>query len=179
MKSNTIILISLLSAMALGACANDTDSNSDVSDTPSAKQTLIVSGDCSFTACGVVPSSLSTEARVTCESSADAACNWSASRGDTSVSYSYCADAECPVKPVIECPEGTVFASQSCGRENDNPCAWTTACVPPRATTPCPEITGCDQIPLLAIGVVCSDGSVGGFACVTNGQTCSWERNCD
>jgi hypothetical protein len=178
MKSNSFIIISLLSAMVIGACANDTNPKNEASDTPSTKQTLTVSGDCTFAVCGVVPTSLSTEAKVTCENSTDAVCDWSAS-GSGTASYRFCSDAECPEKPAIECPEGTVFASQSCGSENDAACAWTTTCAPPRDTTPCPETTGCDSLPLMAIGIVCKDGSVGGTVCVTDGQTCHWERNCD
>jgi hypothetical protein len=32
---------------------------------------------------------------------------------------------------------------------------------------------------MLTIGIICSDGAIGGFACVTNGKSCYWERNCD
>jgi hypothetical protein len=70
-----------------------------------------------------------------------------------------------------------VRSSQECGSQNDAACTWTTVCVPPRATTPCPDQNGCGPEP--ALGVICSDGSTGGLACVTDGQKCSWQRTCD
>lgn len=178
MKSLPTILASMFVVQSFFACNGESPStNGD--DAPAAKQTLVVSGDCTFAACGVLPSALSTEAKVSCESSTDAACAWSPSSDGTSVSYRYCTDSECASKPTIACPDETHFASQACGSENDGPCTWTTTCTPPRETTPCPQTTGCDELPMMAIGIICSDGKVGGFACVTDGQQCYWERNCD
>ena len=79
----------------------------------------------------------------------------------------------------IECPADTVQSSQICGSENQGPCVWTTVCVPPRVTTPCPQADGCSGKPVPAIGIICKDGSVGGMACVTDGASCFLERDCD
>lgn len=159
------------------ACAGADRGDSDTPDTR--RQTLKASDGCEFASCGSMPSSLSSEPVVECSSGAGDECSWSGSDDDASVSYRFCADSECPPKPEIECPEGTTFGSQQCGSENDAPCAWTTSCVPPRVTTPCADAHGCDHLPLQTIGIICKDGSNGGFACVTDGQSCFWERNCD
>ncbi|HEY6078064.1 MAG TPA: hypothetical protein VIW29_04640 [Polyangiaceae bacterium] len=143
------------------------------------QQTLSVVGACTFVACGSMPPSLATTPSVECVASAEASsdsCAWSTS-DDGSVSYRPCAASECPVAPAIDCPAGTLRSSQQCGSENDAACAWTTVCTPPRDTAPCPEIDGCGPQP--ALGVICDDGSNGELACVTNGQTCSWQPNCD
>lgn len=158
------------------ACSGGAEDNH--SSNPSVKQSFEIRGDCSFEACGGVPSSLESVSQVSCSTSTGA-CTWSSSADNGSVSYRPCADSECPSRPSIQCPAGTSQASQTCGSENDAACAWTTACVPPRVTTPCPDSHGCDGLPTIAIGVICSDGSTGGFACVTEGQSCRWERNCD
>lgn len=176
MKLIPMILTSLLVAQSLFACGSEsTDPNEG---TPQIKQTLVLSGDCTASSCGIVPSSLEGEAKVICDATTEANCTWSGSDG-ASVSYRACDVTECASKPSISCPQGTTFASQNCGSENDGPCSWTTTCVPPRETTPCPEVTGCDELPLMEIGVICADGSTGGFACVTDGRACFWERNCD
>jgi hypothetical protein len=150
------------------------------SETPERRQqTLKAADDCAFASCGSIPSSLSNEPVVECGSSPGAECAWSDTSNDASSSYRYCADSECPTKPEVDCPAGTVFGSQQCGSENAGPCAWTTSCVPPRVTTPCPDSHGCDGIPVQTIGIICKDGSTGGFACVTDGKSCFLERNCD
>ena len=177
MKLTQYLLSAVLVAAMPLACESETPDSSG--DTPKTNQTLVVTGDCTFAACGVVPSSLSTEPKVTCESSADESCTWDGSANDSTSSYRFCSDAECPTKPAVSCPEGTKFASQNCGSENDAPCAWTTTCAPPRETTPCPVSTGCDDLPVIEIGIICSDGTTGAFTCVTDGQKCFWERNCD
>jgi hypothetical protein len=52
-------------------------------------------------------------------------------------------------------------------------------CVPPRITTPCPQADGCSGQQVPAIGVICKDGSTGGMTCVTDGEKCFMERDCD
>jgi hypothetical protein len=157
-------------------CAGSDPKESDTPDLQ--RQTLKASDGCEFASCGTLPSSLSSEPVVECSSTAGDECSWSGSN-DGSVSYRYCSDSECPPKPEVDCPDGTTFGSQQCGRENDAACAWTTSCVPPRITTPCADSHGCDDLPQQAIGIICKDGSNGGFACVTDGDSCFWERNCD
>ncbi|HMA94538.1 MAG TPA: hypothetical protein VKP30_17730 [Polyangiaceae bacterium] len=178
MKTLSYITGLLLVAASAWACATDrTDPGPTV--TPNAQQKLVVSGDCDFVSCGVVPSSLDAEETVTCAGQPDQTCAWSGDSGNSSVSYRVCSDSECPAKPAVNCPDGTTRGSVACGSENDGPCVWTTTCTPPRITTPCPEANGCDDLPLMDLAVICSDGSVGGFACVTDGSACRWERNCD
>ncbi len=168
--------IFVIVAASLVACSGGSGDNR--SPDPSVNQSFEVRGDCNFEACGVVPSSLESVSQVSCSTSAGA-CTWSSSADDSSVSYRPCADSECPSRPSLQCPTGTSQASQTCGSENSAACAWTTTCVPPRVTTPCSDNHGCDNLPLVAMGVICSDGSTGGFACVADGQSCRWERNCD
>jgi hypothetical protein len=149
-------------------------------DTPERRQqTLKLTDNCEFASCGSLPSSLSSEPVVECSSTQEAECAWSDTGKDAVASYRFCADSECPKKPDVECPAGTTFGSQQCGSENDAPCAWTTSCVPPRVTTPCADSGGCDDQPMQAIGIICKDGSNGGLACVTDGDRCFWERDCD
>jgi hypothetical protein len=138
---------------------------------------LVAKGDCTFEECGT-PSSFEGEASIECSASTNDACEWSADV-DSVVGYAYCEDSECPPRPAIDCPADTVNFSQHCGNENNTGCAWTTVCVPPRETTPCPAQNGCDDQPQFAIGIICSDGSVGASVCVTDDQKCFWERNCD
>jgi len=149
--------------------------------TPSVtSQTLSAVGTCSFAECGSLPSNLSSTPSVKCSSpsaAASANCAWSASGDDSTVSYRPCSASECPPAPALDCPAGTVHSSQQCGSENGAACAWTTVCSPPRSTTPCPDQNGCGPAPLL--GVICQDGSTGALACVSDGKTCSWQRNCD
>ena len=143
----------------------------------SSSQTLSAVGACAFAACGSLPSTLSDTPSVKCSGASSASCAWSARGDDSSVSYRPCSDSECPAAPAIDCPAGTVRSSQQCGSENDAACAWTTICTPPRTTTACPEQDGCGPEPLL--GVICDDGSNGALVCVSNGQSCGWQRNCD
>jgi hypothetical protein len=159
------------------ACASSP--REDAEDANSAtRQTLKVHGDCNFQTCGAVPSGLKETASVECDDD-EGQCLWSPTSSDGSVSYRQCEESECPTKPEVSCPSGTTMGVQVCGSENEAPCAWTVSCIPPRITTPCPAATGCDDLPLMDIGVICKDGSTGGFACVTDGQRCFWERNCD
>lgn len=169
--------IALNLGLLLVACAGADRGESDTPETR--RQTVKVSDGCEFASCGVMPSSLSSEPVVECSAPDGAECSWSDTGDDASVSYRYCADSECPPKPAVDCPAGTTFGSQQCGSENDAPCAWTTSCVPPRITTPCADSHGCDHLEVQAIGIICKDGSNGGFACVTDGKSCFWERNCD
>jgi hypothetical protein len=174
MKSFVIGLGFIVSILPL-ACGSS-DQNQGAKSPATARQTLSTVGDCAFTACGSLPSNLSSTPSVKCAGASSDSCTWSAS-DDSTVSYRPCAASECPTAPAIDCPTGTVHSSQQCGSENDAACAWTTVCTPPRDTTPCPDANGCGAQPEL--GVICSDGSTGALACVTNGQTCSWQRNCD
>lgn len=177
MKYSISICGWLLGATLLAACGS-TEGAKSPSEGGSTRQTLTANGDCSFQSCGVVPSSLSDAAKVECSASSSEACEWSDDTASGSVSFRQCADAECPAKPAVECPSDTVQSSQYCGSENDAPCAWTTICVPPRVTTPCPQADGCGQgVP--AIGVICKDGTTGGMTCVTDGTKCFFERDCD
>lgn len=169
--------IALNLGLFLVACAGTEPGDSD---TPHRhQQTLKAADGCEFASCGTLPSSLSNEPVLECGGAAGAECVWSDAGNDASASYRFCADSECPPKPEIDCPAGTVFGSQQCGSENDAACAWTTSCVPPRVTTPCADSHGCDHLPVQTIGIICKDGSTGGFACVTDGESCFLERNCD
>ena len=177
MISPASICLCAIFAATLGACSGGS-SNGNRLPSESTKQTLEVSGSCTFDSCGTMPSSLESVTRVSCSGGGNS-CTWSDAADNTSVSYRACADSECPARPSIQCPNGTSQASQTCGSENEAPCSWTTSCVPPRVTTPCPDSHGCDNQPLIEIGIICRDGAVGGFACVTDGKTCYRERNCD
>jgi len=177
MTNTASSLILAILTLSVGACSS---ANSDGARSPSqgARQTLEVSGECTFESCGTVPPSLEDVNRVSCSPVADS-CTWSDAANNASVSYRTCAESECPSRPATGCPTGTTQAVQSCGSENEAPCSWTTTCVPPRITTPCADADGCNEQPLIEIGIICKDGSTGGFACVTDGQRCFWERNCD
>ncbi len=168
----------LLGAVLLVACGG-TDSAKSPNEGGATRQTLSASGECSFAACGSVPPSLGEAASVECGMSSSEACEWSEDADSSSVSFRQCADAECPAKPAIECPGDTIQSLQHCGSENDGPCAWTTVCVPPRVTTPCPQADGCANQEISLIGIICKDGSTGGMTCVTDGEKCFMERDCD
>lgn len=178
MKNAMIWCGFVLSSMFVVACGASEGAKS-ANEGGSTRQTLTASGECSFEACGSMPSSLASAPKVECAASSSNACAWSEDDANASVSFRQCADSECPAKPAVDCPADTVQASQYCGSENDAACAWTTVCVPPRITTPCPEANGCDGQPVPAIGIICKDGSNGGMACVTDGTKCFMERDCD
>lgn len=165
-------------SMFLTACGASEEAKSP-SDRASTRQTLSVNGECSFEGCGAMPASLSSVTKVECGASSSGTCAWSEQAADASVSYRQCAATECPAPPAVECPADTVQSSQACGSENQGPCVWTTVCVPPRVTTPCPQADGCSGKPVSTIGIICKDGSVGGMACVTAGGSCFLERDCD
>jgi len=174
---NIVIGLCLSASFSSLACGNADQTAGAKSPSPTS-QTLSVVGACAFAACGSLPSNLASTPRVKCSSASSDSCAWSASSNDDGVSsYRPCSDSECPDAPAVTCPAGSVHSSQQCGSENGAACAWTTDCVPPRDTTPCPDANGCHAQPEL--GVICSDGSNGALVCVTNGQTCSWQRNCD
>ena len=177
MSKSVFIFLSLSYAMSALACSSSNDGNPPA--TQDTKQTLSFEGDCTAVACSSPPSNLSTAPAVTCTGPTGAACQWAASSASDTVSYRECGAAECLAKPTITCPTGTSLVSQTCGSENDAACSWTSVCVPPRDTTPCPQDNGCDSQPLIEIGIICKDGSTGAFACVTDGKQCHWERNCD
>jgi len=167
----------LLGSVLLSACGGSEEPKSP-SDGGSSRQTLSVNGDCQFEACGSVPSSMAAAAKVECSAGSSAACAWSEPAGG-SVSFRSCADSECPARPAVDCPADTVPSTQYCGSENDAACEWTTVCAAPRITTPCPQANGCDHQPVITIGIICKDGSTGGMACVTDGDSCFLERDCD
>ncbi|MEI9938463.1 MAG: hypothetical protein WDO69_14685 [Pseudomonadota bacterium] len=162
----------------LTACGASEEAKSP-SEGASTRQTLSVNGECSFQGCGAIPASLASTPKVACSTSSSGACAWSEDSAGASVSYRQCADSECPPKPAVDCPADTVQSAQTCGSENQGACVWTTVCVPPRITTPCPQADGCSGKPVSTIGVICKDGSSGGMACVTDGASCFLERDCD
>ena len=136
------------------------------------RRELLITAPCTAEACGEAPTSLRAPR---CRGAEVSSCGWSES--DT-VSYRACAPTECGAEPSGLCPAGTTFAGNQCGSENEAPCAWTTTCVPPRSTTPCPE--GADACgPKPEIGVVCADGSTGDLACMLVGGRCEYQRTCD
>jgi len=173
MKNLILLSLTTFTLCAVG-CASTSGGAEPERGSP---QTLSVRGDCSFESCGVPPSNLASAPVLSCSPNAGQACGWASA--SSTVSYRPCADSECPPKPTVTCPADTVKSSQQCGSENDGACLWTSTCVPPRNTTPCPDAHGCDGLPVLDIGIICSDGTTGGFACVTDGQRCKYERNCD
>lgn len=162
----------------LTACGGSEEAKSPT-EGGSTRQTLSASGECRFEACGSLPSSLSTAPKVECAASSSEACAWAEDPASATVSFRQCAEAECPAKPAVDCPADTVQSTQYCGSENDAACAWTTVCVPPRITTPCPQADGCSDQPVSLVGIICKDGSTGGMACVTDGTKCFMERDCD
>ena len=168
----------LLGSICFTACGGSGEAKNP-SEGGSTRQTLSANGECQFEACGSVPSSLSTAPKVECAETSSKSCEWAEDPANASVSFRQCAETECPPKPAVDCPSDTVQSSQYCGSENSAACAWTTVCVPPRITTPCPEADGCADQPEILIGVICKDGSNGGMACVTDGARCFLERNCD
>lgn len=184
MKHEIFSGIGLVLALGLWlpACGNTSEAK-EPDGMAQRKQTLLAKGECTFEQCSALPSSLDHAATVECSGDGDGhgnACAWSAiDPNDTSVSYAPCAESECPSRPAIDCPEGTVKSLQTCGNENDTGCAWTTHCVPPRETTPCADQKGCDGQPLMELAVICSDGTTGGFVCVSDDTRCFWERSCD
>ncbi|MBX3263959.1 MAG: hypothetical protein KIS78_29120 [Labilithrix sp.] len=126
---------------------------------------------CTATACGEAPEAI---ASPSCKP-LPADCGWT---DNSSVSFRQCADSECGVAPTSEvCPSGTLFRGNTCGSENEAPCAWNTACVPPPSTTPCPAPEGCGPKP--EIGVICQDGGIGGLECMQFDSRCDWQRTCD
>jgi hypothetical protein len=177
MKSIVIGLgLSASFSFLLLACGG-VDQTGGAKEPSSTHQTLSVVGGCEFAACGSPPSSLASAPSVKCSDVSSGSCEWSATGDSGSTSYRPCSASECPAAPALDCPAGTVHSSQQCGSENGAACAWTTVCTPPRDTTPCPDVNSCGA--QIAIGVICSDGSTGALACVTDGHTCSWQRNCD
>jgi len=178
MKSMVVSFSFVFGSMFLTACGGSEEAKSP-SERAATRQTLSVSGECSFEGCGAMPASLASAPKVECGTSSSAACAWSEEAAGASVSYRQCADTECPSKPAVECPADTAQLSQTCGSENQGLCVWSTVCVPPRVTTPCPQADGCAGEPVFTIGIICKDGSVGGMACVTDGSSCFLERDCD
>ncbi len=176
---HVIGIFGLLLGSVLSAACGGSESAKSPSDGGTTRQTLSASGDCRFEACGSVPSSLASAAKVECGAKASTSCAWSEDPASGSVSFRQCADTECPPKPAVDCPHDTVQSSQYCGSENDGACAWTTVCVPPRITTPCPQADGCSGQPESLVGIICKDGSTGGMTCVTDGAKCFRERDCD
>jgi hypothetical protein len=176
MKNKFGSVVALLIVLATSACGSTSDSQDRSPE--GRRQQWVAKGECTFEACSSVPSSFEGEARVQCSKGDGEECEWSADGNDGSVSYAPCEDRECPARPAIDCPADH-SKSQQCGNENNAGCAWTTVCVPPRETTPCPSSNGCDGQPVLELGVICSDGSTGGFVCVTDDERCYWERSCD
>jgi hypothetical protein len=150
------------------------------SDPAKTHEALSFVAPCSSTACGEVPESLGDQAKPACAPQGTS-CVWSAGGGDdTSVSYRECAETECSGDAPAEdvCPAGTTFAGNRCGSENDAACAWTTACVAPRSTTPCGG--GADACgPKPEIGVICADGTTGDLVCVEANGGCEYQRSCD
>jgi hypothetical protein len=177
MNKKMIASFCLLFGFSVAACSSGNVNSADPAP-GGTRQQLVAKGDCTFEACGV-PSSFEGEAKIECAPSPQDTCEWSADDGASVVGYAFCQDSECPPRPAVDCPANTVKSSQQCGNENDAGCAWTTVCVPPRETTPCPAQNGCDDQPRFAIGIICSDSSVGDFVCVTDDQKCFWERSCD
>jgi hypothetical protein len=170
-------LVMMISLLGAAACSSTSDSPEP--NPAGEKQQLVAKGDCTFEACGSMPSSYAGEAKVECTEAAGE-CSWSPPDPlDGVVSYAQCEESECPARPSVDCPAGTVRASQQCGNENNTGCAWSTVCVPPRETTPCADQHGCDSQPVAEIGIICQDESVGSFVCVTDGRSCYWERSCD
>ena len=134
---------------------------------------ISITAPCTPTTCGAAPSTFQYPKCVPDKGT----CKWI---DETTVSFEACDAAECGTVPGAEvCPSGTTFSGNNCGSENGASCAWTTACVPPRSTTPCPDPNGCgDAKPEL--GVICKDGSTGDLACfqLANGA-CAFQRTCD
>ncbi len=177
---------SLLAALAIAAsvpaCSTTTTAPPAPRDEPPgetaparASSSLHFVAPCTAAACGDVPAS-STSDEPFCEP-VDGSCGWQDARPDDVVSYHACDPSACgPRLAGDPCPPGTVLAGSDCGAENDGPCAWRSACVPPPSTTPCESADGCGPMPEL--GVVCHDGSNGVLACMQVGDRCQWQPSC-
>ncbi len=129
---------------------------------------------CNAEACGSAPGSLVSPH---CKPAGSGSCGWS--EDDGSVSYRECPDADCGPKPdETICPPGTTYKGSQCGSENAEICRWSSACMLPPSTTPCPEPNGCGGRPELA--VICQDGGVGDLLCMQLASgSCGWQRSCE
>lgn len=185
---NTIKIFNPFSAafLFIVACSGSTSTpdqppgspNDTGNDEPTTvREALDFFGSCTAAACGEVPPS-SKAKRPQCTPSSGS-CGWSDPDPNATVSYRQCEDAACGTKPDPSvCPEGTTFKGAQCGSENEGPCVWRSACVPPRSTTPCPEPNGCgDEVP--GIGIICKDGTTGGLECMQIGAKCGWQPSCE
>lgn len=186
MNAKTVASLLLSSTFFVVACASDpttttppAPSPDEPGDTPPKVQrtALAFVAPCTATACGTVPES-STSEKPTCVEELGA-CGWTDPNPEDTVSYRFCEATECegPAPDANVCPAGTKFGGADCGAENDEACRWRSSCAPPRLTTPCPDPEACGGQPM--IGVICEDGTNGGLVCVTDGNTCRWERSCD
>ncbi len=152
----------------------DGDGDGDGAQTTRSGLTFV--SPCTASACGEVPAS-TTAAKPECSETAGA-CGWGDPDPNGSVSYRQCEESECGAKPDESvCPSGTSFKGAACGSENDGPCVWRSACMPPRSTTPCTDADGCGPMP--EIGVICADGSNGELECMQVGNKCEYQRTCD
>jgi hypothetical protein len=130
---------------------------------------------CTAVACGELPAT-STSERPACSPAPDG-CGWTDPDPNQTVSYRLCEPRECGPAPASDiCPAGTISGGSQCGAENDGPCQWRTPCVAPPSTTPCGDPVGCG--PMLALGVLCDDGSTGELACRQVGDACQWQPQC-
>lgn len=178
----TMLAASLFAFAFAAACSNSDDggntdpAQNDDGNTATTREALNFVAPCTTSACGEVPSS-SKSTKPTC-AQLSGSCSWSDADPSGTVSYRPCAESECGTKPDASvCPSGTTFKGAQCGSENEGACTWTSACVPPPSTTPCPEADGCGPQP--AIGVICSDGGSGGLECMKQGSKCVWQRTCE
>lgn len=143
--------------------------------TGTTREALTFTEPCAASTCGEVPSS-NPSAKPVCAQAAGS-CSWTAPDPNGSVSWRECKESECGAAPGNVCPAGTEQGTSTCGSENEGPCKWQTACLPPKSTTPCATADGCGPQP--AIGVICKDGSNGDLVCMQTGSTCNWQRSCD
>jgi hypothetical protein len=175
MRLGGILLLGGLTLL-VAACENTTSPTSPgpsgIHPQPQPNRTeATFTAPCNASKCGDAPSSLK---KPRCKP-APTDCGWSE---DTSVSYRGCEEKACGTPPGPEtCPSGTTFKGNSCGAENEGPCAWNTVCAPPPSTTPCPNAEGCGGKP--EIGVICKDGSTGDLACMQFDSECRWQRTCE
>lgn len=174
MRLRRLATIALLLAAACSTSSSGASDPDGIHPQPQPNNgSVSITAPCNTVICGAAPSELQYPKCIP----QNGKCTWI---DQQTSSYTQCADVECGDAPKADvCPAGTTFKGNTCGAENDNSCAWTTACAPPRSTTPCPDPNGCGSA-MPDIGVICQDGDAGALACflLSTGK-CGFDRTCD
>jgi hypothetical protein len=173
---SALFFVACSSSNTTPGAANNPSNDPPANGTGTVREALEFIAPCTASTCGEVPPS--SKSKTPACSATAGTCGWSDPGPDDSVSYRACEETECGAKPDASvCPSGTTFKGANCGSENEGPCIWRSACVPPPSTTPCPDADGCGPMP--EIGVICKDGSTGELLCMKNATSCGWQRSCE